>query len=122
MGLALAASWCVVWGLYAAYDWTAHPGLSTLQDARFYVPALGAIALLAGWLVVRVPPRAALAALTSAAVPAALFGLGQWAFADLRDHAFLGPQHGGGPPGQVARPGVPHAIVGGGTSGSGATS
>jgi hypothetical protein len=120
--MALAASWCGVWGLYAAYDWTAHPGLSTLQDARFYVPALGAIALLGAWLVVRVPPRAALAALTSAAVAAALFGLGQWAFADLRDHAFLGRQHGGGPPGQVARPGVPHAIVGGGTSGSGATS
>jgi hypothetical protein len=122
VGLALAASWCGVWGLYAAYDWTAHPGLSTLQDARFYVPALGAIALLGAWLVVRVPPRAALAALTSAAVAAALFGLGQWAFADMRDHAFLGRQHGGGPPGQVARPGVPHAIVGGGTSGSGATS
>jgi hypothetical protein len=121
VGLALAASWCAVWGLYAAYGWTGHPGLSTLQAARFYVPALGAIALLGAWLVVRVPPRAGLAALTSAAVLAALFGLGLWGFADLRDHAFLGPQH-GGPPGRAARPGVPHAIVGGGTPGNGAAS
>ena len=121
VGLALAASWCAVWGLYAAYGWTAHPGLSTLQAARFYVPALGAIALLGAWLVVRVPPRAGLAALTSAAVVAALFGLGLWGFADMRDHAFLGPQH-GGPAGRAARPGVPHAIVGGGTPGNGAAS
>ena len=59
VGLALAASWCGVWGLYAAYNWTAEPGLSTLQAARFYVPAIGAIALLGAWLLVRVPPRAA---------------------------------------------------------------
>ena len=121
VGLALAATWCGVWGLYAAYDWTAHPGLSTLQSARFYVPALGLIALLGAWLVVRVPPRAALAALTSAAIAAALLGLGLWAFADMRDHAFLGPQH-GGPQGRVVRLGVPHAIPGGGTPGHGAAS
>lgn len=116
VGLALAASWCAVWGLYAAYGWTAEPGLSTLQAVRFYVPALGVIALLASWLVVSVPPRAALAALTSAAVAAALFGLGLWGFADLRDHAFLGPRHAGGPHGRVARPGVPHAIPGRGNT------
>lgn len=40
--------------------------------------------------------RAALAALTSAAVAAALFGLGQWVLTDPRDHAFLGPPHGAG--------------------------
>ena len=39
VGLALAASWASVWALYAAYSWTASPGLSTLQAARFYVPA-----------------------------------------------------------------------------------
>ena len=91
------------------------------DNMPIYVPALGAIALLGAWLVARVPPRAGLAALTSAAVVAALFTLGLWGFADLRDHAFLGPQH-GGPPGRVARPGVPHAIVGGGTPGNGAAS
>ena len=116
------------WGLYAAYTWTAQPGLSTLQGARFYVPALGAIALLGAWLVVRVPPRAPLAALTSAAVVLVMFGLGLWAFGEMRDHAFLGP-HGGGPQGRVvhvtgppAQQDVPYAISGGGTSGHGAAS
>ncbi|MGH3069108.1 MAG: hypothetical protein ACRDMI_11060 [Streptosporangiaceae bacterium] len=129
VGLTLAASWCSIWGLYAAYNWTAQPGVSTLQGARFYVPALGAIALLGAWLVVRVPPRASLAALTSAAVVLVMFGLGLWAFGDLRDHAFPGPPHGGGPPGRVVRVtgpsglvGVPHAIAGGGTPGNGAVS
>jgi hypothetical protein len=151
VGLALAASWCAVWGLYAAYDWTAQPGVSTLQGARFYVPALGAIALLGAWLV-RVPPRAALAALTTAAVVLVMFGLGAWAFADMRDHAFLGPPHGGGPHGRVvhvnrgarrtaalgsvgaapslwgfysgspAQLGVPYAIARGGTAGNRAVS
>src|SRR6266571_730085 len=35
VGLTLAASWLSVWMLYAAYTWTAQPGLSTLQTARF---------------------------------------------------------------------------------------
>jgi hypothetical protein len=122
VGLILAASWCSVWGLYAAYGWTAEPGLSTLQSARFYVPALGAIALLGAWLVVRVPRHAGLAALTSAAVVLAAFGLGLWGFADLRDHAFLGPRQVGGTHARVARPGVPHAIVPRGTAGTGPTS
>ena len=39
VGAALAASWAAVWALYATYTWTAAPGLSTLQAARFYVPA-----------------------------------------------------------------------------------
>jgi hypothetical protein len=149
VGLALAASWCAVWGFYAAYDWTAQPGVSTLQGARFYVPALGAIALLGAWLVVRVPPRAAL---TTAAVVVVMFGLGAWGFADMRDHAFLGPPHGGGPHGPVvhvnrgarrtaalgsvggapslwgfysgspAQLGVPYAIARGGTAGNRAVS
>ena len=100
VGLALAASWWCMWGLYAAYTWTAGPGLSTLQAARFYVPALGAMALLGAWLVVRVPRRGALAALTSAAVVAVMFGLGVWAFGAMR--AAPGRRHGGGPPGRVA--------------------
>ena len=63
------------WRLYAAYTWTANPILSTLQSIRFYVPALGAIALLGSWLVTRLPRRASLAAVTSAAA-VAMFGLG----------------------------------------------
>jgi hypothetical protein len=83
VGLALAASWLSVWGLYAAYTWTANDLGSTLQFARFYVPAAGAIALLGSWLVTRLPGRASLAAVTSGAV--AMFGLGAWSFAIMRE-------------------------------------
>ncbi|MGD0062154.1 MAG: hypothetical protein ABSB76_01790 [Streptosporangiaceae bacterium] len=79
VALALAASWFSVWGLYATYTWTANDLGSTLQFARFYVPAAGAISLLASWLVTRLP----LAAVTSAAV--ALFGLGVWSFAVMHE-------------------------------------
>src|SRR5215470_11609512 len=84
VGAALAASWFSVWGLYATYTWTAEPGLSTLQAVRFYLPAIGAISLLGTWLVVRLvtrlPGRASLAAVTSAAVVTAMFALGIWSF------------------------------------------
>jgi hypothetical protein len=80
VGLALAASWFSVWGVYAAYYWTANAFGTTLQFARFYVPALGAIALLGAWLVTRIPGRAWLAGLTTAAVLAVMFGLGAWSF------------------------------------------
>ena len=86
MGLALAVLWLSVWGLYAAYTWTANPFGSTLQFTRFYVPAAaGAIALLGSWLVTRLPRRASLAALTSAAVAVAMFGLGAWSFAVIHE-------------------------------------
>jgi hypothetical protein len=79
-GLGLAASWLAVWGLYAAYYWTANAFGTTLQFARFCVPALGAISLLGAWLVTRIPGRAWLAGLTSAAVVAVMFGLGAWSY------------------------------------------
>jgi hypothetical protein len=80
VGLVLAASWGAVWGLYAAYDWTAaDPSMVTVQVVRFYVPALGAIALLGAWLVTRMPDRAWRASLTSAVITA-LFVLGVWSF------------------------------------------
>ena len=84
VGLALAASWFGVWGLYFAYTWTANGFVTTLQSARFYVPGIGAMALLGAWLLVRVPGRAVLAGATSVAVVAALFGLGLWSFGDMR--------------------------------------
>ncbi len=120
VGLALAASWFGVWALYAAYTWTTVPFLSTLQAARFYVPALGAISLLGAWLVTRLPGRAWLAAVSSAAVVAAMFGLGIWAFNDMRAFplgvpgiAYRGTGHRtsagpgrqiGGPPGRRGKP------------------
>ena len=102
VGLALVSSWCAVWGLYAAYDWTAAPGLTTLQAVRFYVPALGAISLLGAWLLVRVPGRPSLAALTPAAAVLVLAGLGLWSFAAMRADPMGGPARPGAPHGQVA--------------------
>ncbi len=90
VGPALAASWLGVWGLYAAYTWTANPFGSTLQFARFYVPAIGAISLLGSWLVTRLPRRASLAAVISAAVAVAMFGPGAWSFAVIRQSPFKG--------------------------------
>jgi hypothetical protein len=80
VGLALAASWFAIWGLYSTYTWTTDPTSVTVQVVRFYLPAIGAISLLGAWLVTRIPDRAWLAGLTSIAVIAALFGLGAWAF------------------------------------------
>jgi hypothetical protein len=80
VGLALATSWFAIWGLYSAYTWTTDPTSVTVQVVRFYVPAIGAIALLGAWLVTRIPGRAWPAGLTSTAVIAALFALGVWSF------------------------------------------
>jgi hypothetical protein len=51
-----------------------------VSDVRFYLPASGPIALLAAWLVTRLPGRALLRGLTSTATVAVLFCLGVWAF------------------------------------------
>jgi hypothetical protein len=80
VGLAVASSWFAVWAVYSAYYWTTDPSENTLQTARFYVPAIGAIALLGAWLVTRVRGRVWLSGLTSAAVVAGMFGLGTWSF------------------------------------------
>jgi hypothetical protein len=130
-GAALGASWLAVWALYATYEWTAAPELSMLQAARFYVPALGAISLLGAWLLVRVPPKIPLTAVTTLAVVTVLCGLGGWAFHDMYQHPFgpqmvvvhgpggtvrlqpgpragvHGPGGGGPPPGQPRRGGPP---------------
>jgi hypothetical protein len=77
--------------------------LSTLQATRFYVPALGAISLLAAWPVARVARRAPLGALASAAVVVAMFGLGIWSF-----HIMLSPQNPGPAPPPHCNIGQPH--------------
>ena len=108
VGLALAASWFSVWGLYATYTWTARPGIGAWQTARFYVPAIGAIALLGAWLAVRAPsliwPRQArLAAVASVAVIMVMFALGIWSFNDM-----LNPQNPGPPAPPHCNIGEPH--------------
>jgi hypothetical protein len=80
VGLALAASWFAIWALYSAYTWTTDPTSVTVQVVRFYVPAIGAIALLGAWLVTRIPGRVWPAGFTAVAIIAAMFGLGVWSF------------------------------------------
>jgi hypothetical protein len=80
VGLALAASWFAIWGLYSAYTWTADPTSVTVQVVRFYLPAIGPISLLGAWLVTRIPSRSWAARLTATVVIVAMFGLGAWAF------------------------------------------
>jgi hypothetical protein len=80
VGAALAASWFAIWGLYSAYTWTTDPTNVAIQDVRFYVPAIGLIALLGAWLVTRISGPAWRVGLTSAAVITAMFPLGVWSF------------------------------------------
>jgi hypothetical protein len=80
IGAALAASWLAIWGLYSAYTWTTDPTSVTVQVVRFYIPAIGAIALLGAWLVTRIPGRTWRTGLASAAGIAAIFGFGVWSF------------------------------------------
>lgn len=80
VGLAVAASWFAIWGLYCAYTWTVDPTSVTVQVVRFYLPATGAISLLGAWLVTRIPGRGRVAGLAATAVITALLAQGVWAF------------------------------------------
>jgi hypothetical protein len=81
IGLALGLAWAGLWGLYAAYEWTAnYPTGSTLQLVRFYLPAIGVMALLGARLLMRFPRAVALSGVV------ALFALGAWNFAST--HTF----------------------------------
>ncbi len=94
---ALAGVWLGVYGLYAAYTWTTGQGGPGGPDAgvsvhviRFYVPALGAVALLAAWLVCRLPRWLPLVAVT------AVVTLGGVEYPRLAAGNPLGPFRGGG--------------------------
>jgi len=88
VGLTMAAPWLTLWALYATYTWTAQPGIGAWQSARFYLPAIGPITLLASWLLVRVPQltrwpgRTWRAAVPAAVVLVAFFALATWTFRD----------------------------------------
>jgi hypothetical protein len=93
VSIAVAASWLAIWGLYSTYTWTTDPTNGSVSDVRFYVPALGAIALLGAWLVTRLSCRTWLAGVTTTATITTLFGLGVWAFHAM--YAAIGvPLHG----------------------------
>jgi len=111
VAIGLGASWLALWGLYAAYTWTAQPGIGPWQSARFYLPAVGSIALLGSWLLVRLPrladpaSRAWLGPASAAAVVTALFALGAVTFRGQAGQ--LGSTRPHGPPPQC-NIGQPH--------------
>ena len=78
--LAVAAvrgvAWLAFWGLYLCYDWTAQMSSqsgSAIHVIRFSLPALGPLALLASWPLVRiVRTRVRTGAVPAAVVLAAL--------------------------------------------------
>jgi hypothetical protein len=77
VALALGAGWLAVWGLYSTYTWTVGQTLgpgNPIHVVRFYVPALGLMALLGAWLLTHVPKWAASALL------ALVVGLGLWSY------------------------------------------
>ncbi len=80
IALSLGAIWCAIWGLYSTYTWTTDPTSVSVQVVRFYLPALGPIALLGAWLVTRIPGRFWVKGLVTAAVTAAMFAQGTLAF------------------------------------------
>ena len=62
VGAFLALAWLSLWGLYLTYEWTSRyfdyaalNGIGDYTFTRLFVPALAPIALLAAWLLVRVP-------------------------------------------------------------------
>jgi hypothetical protein len=90
---ALALCWLGIFGLYAAYTWTvgqaSNHGLS-VHVIRFYLPALASVALLAAWLLTRLP------ALAGGVVLVLLAALALWSYPGLADGGRGGP---GGPGG-----------------------
>ena len=58
VALVLAVGWLAMWALYLAYTWTVAATLgpsNPVHVIRFYLPALGLLALLAAWFVMRLP-------------------------------------------------------------------
>src|ERR1035437_9661399 len=101
---ALAAGWIGIWGLYAAYDWTARTGSMPgggIHVIRFYLPALGLISLLAAWLLAHLPRWLPIVAL------AVLIGLGARSYPDLVAGGGFG---GAGGPGGFGRHGFPGGL------------
>jgi hypothetical protein len=112
IGLVLAAGWLGLWGLYAAYTWTAGTGSAGglfadggggagggIHVIRFYLPAIGLIALLGAWLLMQLPKWLPGAFLVVVAVG------GFASFRSLTAAGAVGPNANGGFPGGL--PGQP---------------
>lgn len=77
VALVLSLAWLSVWGLYVTYTWTVGQTLgpgNPVHVVRFYLPALGLIALLAAWILKQLPRWFAPATLV------VLASLGVWSF------------------------------------------
>jgi len=97
VGAALAAGWLGIWALYLCYDWTVRQSAdlgSSVHVVRFYLPALGLVALLAAWLLAQLPRWA------PAVVLVVLVALGAWDYPQLVTSGLGAPGGAfGGPPG-----------------------
>jgi len=86
VALVLTLGWLSVWGLYVMYTWTVGQAVGSsnpVHVVRFYLPALGLIALLAAWILKQLPRWFALALLV------ALSALGMWSFESPSNHVIF---------------------------------
>lgn len=119
----LAAGWLGLWALYLCYTWTANmvsggrgggPGGGggggvTVHVIRFYLPALGLVAMLAAWLISRFW-RPAMIAVVALLVVASLFS-----FSSMAGSGAIGAGGGpGGGPGGPPPSGVTGVVPGAG--------
>ena len=124
----LGGGWLGFWGLYLSYNWTAQMSAqshSALHVIRFYLPALGLIALLGAWLLARlVRMRMRAGAWSVAAILLALVLAGSWSY-QIPVTTAAGPggrlaggalPQGAGPPGSLGTP--PRAPTGRGYPGA----
>jgi hypothetical protein len=80
VGCALAAGWIGIWAVYLCYDWTVQQSVdlgSTVHVVRFYLPALGLVALLGAWFLAQLPRWSAAVVLVVVVV------LGAWDYPQL---------------------------------------
>jgi hypothetical protein len=115
VGLVLAVGWLGLWFLYLTYTWTVNQvggdhgggpagGGVTVHVIRFYLPALGLVALLGAWLLVRLGryvPWVILGALVLAAV---------LSFHSMASSGSLGAGPNGGFPGGAFRGPTPSQL------------
>jgi hypothetical protein len=113
IAVVLAAGWLGMWLLYLNYTWTADQlgggghGSITVHVIRFYLPALGMIALLATWLLTRLRLWITWPIIAALAV-AALFSFGSMSSTQsVGGGGGLGGPAGGPPPGGIAGGGAP---------------
>ena len=96
VALALASVWLGIFGLYFFYNWTVQGGgpgdaaWGNVHLIRFYLPAIGPVALLAAWPLLRVHKAVAIGALAAVVV------LGSLSFGSMASAAAVGGPGGRG--------------------------